>query len=561
LAVEAVARITVGDWLVDPSANEISRGSAVQRLEPKVIEVLLALAQHAGEVVSRETLLSRVWTNVVVSDDALTQSIAKLRHAFGDTTKEPRYIETVPKRGYRLVAEVAATEPLRIVAAPTITPPAPARRRVLPWAIVAVFITAMTGWLFLPAPLRVPTTADLQPNIASLADFERLPTIEVQPFREIAGDALQTLLARGFTARLINDLSRIHDIRVITSSASSGANQSGAPRNSAAGTYIFSGEVQRNGEHIRMYARLTDAASGQSIWSEQYDRLYADLFRLQDDLTREALSALRLKLSDAELRRSARPYTRSVEAYEYFLRAQAALIARRKPENELARQMYAKAIALDPNFARAHAGVALTYAADRRNEWQADGAAALTQAFEIAKHARQIDPDVAEVYFALAYVEMERGALADAVDDLKTALRISPSFADAYALLAALQTYRGNPKETVALMRVAMRLVPDPGHLYLMILGRAHFFLKDPMSATLYLRQAVARNPESLESRIFLAAALSAADQRDQAAWEAEEILILEPGFKLRQWLKTYPLTDGAQIKQLTDAIAGLGLS
>jgi DNA-binding winged helix-turn-helix (wHTH) protein len=104
-------RLRVGDWLLDPAMNQISRRAKVERLEPKAVEVLVALAQRAGEVVTRETLLSEVWKGVTVSDDALTQSITKLRQALGDTSKESSYIQTISKRGYRLIAAWRRTTP------------------------------------------------------------------------------------------------------------------------------------------------------------------------------------------------------------------------------------------------------------------------------------------------------------------------------------------------------------------------------------------------------------------------------------------------------------------
>src|SRR5262249_45221268 len=158
-------------------------------------------------------------------------------------------------------------------------------------------------------------------------------------------------------------------------------------------------------------------------------------------------------------------------------RAQSALIVRSKAENEVARHWYLQAIQLDPTFSRAFAGLALTYAADRRNQWTSDGAAALAKASELVETARQLGPDIAEIYFAVAFVRMERGALLQAVDELRIALRLNPSYADAYALMAGIETYRGRPSETLPLIRTAMRLVPDAGHLYYLILGRAYFFL------------------------------------------------------------------------------------
>src|SRR5262245_16055412 len=132
-------RLRVGDWLLDPAMNQISRGAKVERLEPKAVEVLVALAQRAGQVVSRETLLSEVWKGVTVSDDALTQSITKLRQALGDTSKESSYIQTISKRGYRLIAAVVPYDAGALEASEAIPRIAPVLRRLRSthWVMVA----------------------------------------------------------------------------------------------------------------------------------------------------------------------------------------------------------------------------------------------------------------------------------------------------------------------------------------------------------------------------------------------------------------------------------------
>jgi Tfp pilus assembly protein PilF len=155
---------------------------------------------------------------------------------------------------------------------------------------------------------------------------------------------------------------------------------------------------------------------------------------------------------------------------------------------------------------------------------------------------------------------MERGELSEAAGTLRTALRLNPSYADAYALLAGIQTYEGRPSETIPLIQVAMRLAPNSGYLYSLILGRAYFFLGDTDSALLHLRQAVERNHQSVESHLYLAAALARAGRRDAAGWEREEIRSLDPKFSLGEWLKNYPLADSGARRRLTEALAGLDL-
>jgi DNA-binding winged helix-turn-helix (wHTH) protein/TolB-like protein/Tfp pilus assembly protein PilF len=537
----AAQRLRVGEWLLDPATNEISRGSERIHLEPKAVDLLAALARRPNEVVSREDLLSEVWPGVVVGDDVLTQAVIKLRKALGDTSGESAYIQTIPKRGYRLIAPVSGT--------------APARPRRRGWWIAGACLLAAAA--LLGAWLASRDAAGPSPSAEAIvaARIDDSPKVIVYPFREIEGDAKQSLLARGITSRLITDLGRFPDVRVISPEAQSARQGPGEP-----GSYVVTGDVQRSADKIRLYVRLVDAATGESLWSGQYDRPYNDLLVLQDELTQRVLEKLKIKVDDAELRRRAAPYTRNLQAYEYFLRAQAALNVRSKSDNELARGFYSKAIQLDPSFARAQAGLALTYAADRRNNWTPDGKAALARATELAKAAFQLDPGSPEVLFAWAFVTMERGELSEAAGTLRTALRLNPSYADAYALLAGIETYQGRPAETIPLIGLAMRLAPNSGYLYSLILGRAYFFLGDTDSALLQLRQAVERNHESVESHLYLAATLARAGRRDAAGWEREEIRSLEPGFKVDEWLKNYPLADSGLRKQLIGALAGLDL-
>src|SRR4029434_1335290 len=163
-------------------------------------------------------------------------------------------------------------------------------------------------------------------------------------------------------------------------------------------------------------------------------------------------------------------------------------------------------IALDPAFARAYAGLALTHAADYRNQWTGDGAAALDRAFEMSRTAYEINPDISETYWVLAFVHMERRQHQHAMQYLETAVSLYPSFADSYALMGGVYTYIGRPAETVPLLRTAMRLEPRACYLYFLLLGRAYLFLGDLEQARVNLEHALSRNPANLESHVYMAA-------------------------------------------------------
>ena len=309
---------------------------------------------------------------------------------------------------------------------------------------------------------------------------------------------------------------------------------------------------------MRLQVRLVDLDAGREIWSQRFEREVRDLFSVQDEMVRSILEQLPIKVSEAEMASLARRYTRNVAAYEHFLRGQTAVLARRREQNELARTWYWKAIGLDPAFSRAYAGLAMTYALAYQLGWEDE--AALNRAAEFAGTAEQIDPSLPDAHWVIAFVETQRRRHADAVRHLQGALRLNPSYADAYALMGGIKTYTGQPAEGVSLLRTALRLNPDAGSLYFLLLGRALYFLGDPEQARVNLEQTLARNADNVEARVYLAVVLSQLGDRDGAAWQAEEIRVIDPTFSATRWLATYPMTDKRQKERLAQALAPLGL-
>ncbi|HUP29541.1 MAG TPA: winged helix-turn-helix domain-containing protein [Usitatibacter sp.] len=529
--------LRVGEWTVEPALDRLSAAGKTVKLESKAMAVLVYLAERPGEVVGRETLLAEVWKGVFVGDDSLTQVVIKLRKALGDDPDRPKYIETITKRGYRLIAPVTRGA---VRSSPR-----------LPWLSVAGITAALLGafaaWWYTSSPELPPLP---QAAASSEAVRSAQPAIAIRAFEAIGNDPQATLLAQGITADLVTDLSKVFGLTVI-GDATGDAPSTG---------YLVSGSVQRLDERLRLHVRLADAKTGKQLWSERFDRAPKDFFALQDELGPKILQLLPAKVSEAEMRRVSQRHTRNLEAYEYFQRGQSALLVRQKAENETAREMFRRAIALDANFARAYAALALTYAADYRNQWTADGNAALDRAFELARTAYQMNPDIAETYWVLAFVHLERRQHDLALQHLEAAVRLYPSFADGYALMGGIKTYVGRPAETVPLIRVAMRLAPQPSYLYFLLLGRAYLFIGDLEQARVNLEQALARNPANLESRVYMAAVHVIAGDQAAAGWEAEEIRALRPGFTSRAWMETDPMTDSAQKAKLAQALGQLGL-
>lgn len=557
-------RLRVGEWLFEPSLNQLSAAGEVVKLEPKATAVLLCLADQPGRVVSREALLGAAWPGIVVGDDSLTQVIVKLRKALGDAPDEPTYIQTVSKGGYRLVAPVVRNSAAEATAtAPAGSPLRPAGRKAARAAVVvggvALALAAGAAWWAVSdygSAVR-PDPAMLKVTRAARAEK---PTVAIEPFEVLGADPLGQLLGRGIAADLVTDLSKAAELWVVVGVPANSGTQGGSSDGEAPIRYSVSGTIQRVGERLRLHVRLTDVETGRQLWAERYDRALAGIFEIQDELGPRILHVLPVKLSDAELQRAARRHTRNLEAYEYFQRGQLALHVRRKAENEVAREMFRRAVSLDAGFARAYAGLAQTYAADYRNQWAADRPAALDRAYQLARTAHQINPDVPETYWMLAYVHVHRLEHEQALRDLATAVRLNPSYADGYAFMGAIYTGLGRPAEGVQLLRTAIRLRPESGYLYFMLLGRAYLFLGDLEQARVNLEHSLARNPEFLDARVYLAAVHVAVGDEAAAAWEAEEIRALQPGFTARQWLETNPTADAALRARLTQALGTLGL-
>ena len=318
--------------------------------------------------------------------------------------------------------------------------------------------------------------------------------------------------------------------------------------------------VQRIDDRLHVHIYLTEQNTGRQLWSERFDRSVGEFFAIQDELGPKIVHMLPAKVSEAELRRMAQRHTRNLQAYEYFQHGQAALLTRQSSENATAREMFRRAIELDTTFARAYSGLALTYAADYRNRWTADSAGALNRAFELARTANEINPDVPETYWALAYVHVQRRQHEQALEYLEKATSMYPSFADGYALMASVKTYAGQPAAAIPLMRTAMRLNPRSGYLYFLVLGRAYFFVGDLEQAHVNLEEALKRNPEYTETHVYLAALKVLQGDNSSAAWEADQIRALEPAFAANRWLESYPMTDSGQKAQILRALGQLGL-
>ena len=563
-------RLVIAGWRLEEERHCLLRdGEPAAKLEPKTTELLAYMARHCNEPLSRRDLLAAVWQGTVVGDEVLTTAINKIRKAFGDDHHNPHVIETIPKMGYRLIAPVQRQSLENGRRSIYTAPSAPAvpgglqsmdpdrRSR---WkkgsVILAATLAVVSGLIIASLAVKEPIGEDAATKTVRL---DSRPAVTVWPFEVLGDDPEQQYLARGLTTDLIAQLSTLSGLFVTTASTDSHESRE-FERASLDKRYEVWGGVRRYGQDLKIEVRLVETDAGRQLWVERYKRPFGDLFDVQHEISTRLAQKLSVQVNDVERDRLAHRYTRSVAAYDLFLRAQSDLLVRRKENNERAEDLYMQAVRIDPTFARAYGGLALIHAGNYRNQWTDDRQVALETALRFARTAVEIDPLLPEAHWALAYVKVQQREHGEALDHLDEALRLQPNFADALALKGGIKTYVGEPKATVSLLRKATRKNPEAGYLYFMTLGRAYFFLGDWVQAAINLREAAARNPATLEVRVYLAAALAAQGELADAEWEAEEIRAIRPDFSTGVWLETYPMTDTRQIAQLTAQLSALGL-
>ncbi|HWZ32193.1 MAG TPA: winged helix-turn-helix domain-containing protein [Bryobacteraceae bacterium] len=275
--------LRIGDWCVNPKSGQISRNGETARLEERTMRLLLCLAEHAGEVVSIDDLLNHVWSGVIVAPDSVYQGVATLRRQLGDDPKQPTYIATVPRLGYRMVATVSPWADHSI--AQSIAEPAPRLR----WGARAALCLALVAALLVIVYLTYSKVA----NRSALS-------IAVLPFRDLTDAMNHEAFADGMTEELIDKFSKIPGLRVPAPRSSFLLKGKKMPIAEVAKTlgvtYVLDGSVRKAGSRVRVAARLIRADNGYVVWSETYDRPSDDLLRVQDDIAGEVTKALRASI-------------------------------------------------------------------------------------------------------------------------------------------------------------------------------------------------------------------------------------------------------------------------
>jgi TolB-like protein/Tfp pilus assembly protein PilF len=382
-----------GDYCIDPVDERLWRGDSPVKLGNKAFCVLLLLARNPGRLITKDELFESVWDGTVVSESALTSVIKELRRALGDDTRSPLYIESVYGRGYRFIAAPAAA-------------PLPAHEPAIPLPTTP------------PSPLAAPGAG---------------PSVAVLAFANLTGDPANDYLSDGIAEEIITTLSRASNLKVparTSSFAYRGRNLDARTIARELGvSTILEGSVRLGGNRVRIAAQLIEASSGFHLWAQSYDRVLDDLLALQDDIASAVAAALQAKLGASSAPVPDR------EAYHLYL--QANMLSAQLTRETLGRaiELYERAIARDPAFARPRAGLARTLMLavamgflplDRHIEAKAR-----------VEEAIRLDPSHGLSYAVRGVLDVMTGRWPEAEAGFRTAVELDarePSIPDAIAL-------------------------------------------------------------------------------------------------------------------------------
>lgn len=500
---------------------------------------------------------------IFISDNVFSQIQGKL-----DLSYEPLGERTVknvskPVTVYRIGIDEKATR-LR-----TQIPlaPRPVRRR-FAIGIAAAALLAVSGiavWQFLAVPGKGAGPGSRPADPVPTPEGNK-PSLAVLPFANMSGDAAQDYFSDGMTEDLITDLSKISALTVI-SGDSTASYKGNSPKLSDVANdlnvrYVVEGSVRKDSGKIRITAQLVVAETGKYLWAERYDRDYADIFALQDEVVEKIVSALAVKLTPDETRRLAQTLTTKPEAYDAYLQGLRQESFFTKDSNLAAQRLFLKAIDIDKSFAAAFAHLAQTYSLSVENGWTERPGEMKDKAVGAALKATRLNDELPYAYWSLGRIysrpflgDPERAKIA-----FKRAVYLNPNYADGYMFLALMYIFTGEAEKAFGLIETAMRINPHYPFWYLQALGMAQFFIGDYEASIKSLNESIERNPNVPWLRTYLIASYGQLGKKDDAEWEIEEVKVLGQAANVNAFMKVTPITDPSYRKIYEDALRKAGV-
>lgn len=542
-----------GPFRLDVRERLLLKDGEPLALTPKAFDVLAVLVRRSGSLVEKDELLNEVWADTIVEESSLSQKIYQLRKILDDGSGEENYIQTVPRHGYRFVAEVREIKPhqvplesnavnvsqtdsreieytrARIVVedeiiddAQTVSQPSPAidavsrqsvtnqRRWQLGVAASLVLLIVLGGYLVWRTRLRAPS--------------QNIHRVGVLPFKPLGSDKDNEMLGLGVADALIgklSTLSRTNDVTILPTNAVyeySGREYDSVSAGRQLGVdAIVTGTIQRDGERVRITAQMIRTSENKVIWSGQFDRTYADIFTLQDSISVQLAQSLKPALTNDQKTALAKHETGNIAAYEEYMSAIYFWNKRTKEGLTKAIPHFQRAIDLDQSYAKAHAGLADCYLLSAYYNYDIVSLSeAMKRQAEAARKSVELDDGLAEAHLEMAQAFLNERRREDAGREYQRALQLDPGSSIAHwrysnYLFVGLQL-----RESADHMRLAVELNPSSP-----ITNAAYSFVlimqRDYSAAIKQCEKALELDPQTPLAHLNLAAALELSGKYDEA--------------------------------------------
>jgi len=526
-----------GAYEIDLVQQEVRRDGIVVPVEPQVFDVLAYLVQHRDRIVSKDELFESVWQGRIVSDAALNSRISAARRAVGDDGNAQALIRTVHKRGFRFVADVSVDDG----AASGAKEPSPGRI----------------------ASEHAPTLAPAEP-----LPLPNKPSIAVLPFENMSGDPEQDYFADGLTEDIITGLSQQQWFFVIARNSSFTYKGESMDVRQIAGQlgvrYILEGSVRKSASRVRVTGQLIDAALGNHLWAERYDRELSDIFELQDEITTRVVGSVSPQILIAEAARVRRKTPQSVEAWDLVMQALPYMWRMTTEDHGRAQDLLLEAIALDPEYAHAYALLGWTYITMFNLDTGRPIHEFTERALDAGTRAVELDDQDPWGHLVLGLAHARRRHPKPALLHLSKATELNPNFALGHAGLGYGLAAGGQPERGLEALEQAHRLSPrDPflaiyaptvRYMALFALGR----YEDTISVC---RSTIARHPKHAGAWRLLTVSLALFGKTEEAKAALAQTLTLQPDLALAHVENNNIYADPADRERFRQGLIKAGLN
>ena len=534
--MQAPAVRRFGAFEVNLQSGELRKSGMRLRLSGQPIQVLAVLVQRSGEVVTREELQSLLWSadTFVDFDHGLNNAVARIREVLDDSSESPRYVETVPRRGYRFIAPLTdvappSNPPVVELAIPADVAPAQASPSGLPVASKTAFRRL---WLLLGGVTVIAVLAAggvlSQRNRAAGTPQQAVRSLAVLPLKNLSGDPSQEYLADGMTEELIGRLSMIRGLRVISRTSVMAFKDQHISMPEIAKTLgvdaLVEGSVIRDGSRVRVHAQLIRGATDEHFWSETYDRELRDALGLESEVAQSIAQKVEITITGEERSRLLNVRHVAPEVYESYLKGQSV-----KGSDQASIQQrityFEEALSKDPTFAPAYVGLAgahntlstIFVGGPVQQERQ--------QVVNAAHKALELDPDLAEAHVLLAQVKQREWYWAEAEAEYQHALRLKPNDASAHLGLADWLMCQGRMDEALNWARRAREL--DPLGVSGVSIAWILFHARRYDEAIRELRSELVVHPDDVWAQLTMGFVLMANGQPEEASSILEQTMSL----------------------------------